>query len=199
MPKRDAAYMETQREMIAQAALDVMLEKGVYDTSLRDICKQAGCSIGALYIHFKTKAEVIVAAFALDNSRREEGAPAETWAAYVEETHETYRQMTIERTLRRARLSLQFVADMALETENPPGLSEIYVEHVGWIGESLKRIHAAGEITLPMGLEATISLHSRMFMGTSYMLMGNKELDRDEAVEVLVEGLALTAGVVAKG
>ena len=48
MPKRDAAYMRAQREMIARAALQVLLEKGVYDTSLRDICKAAGVSMGAI-------------------------------------------------------------------------------------------------------------------------------------------------------
>jgi AcrR family transcriptional regulator len=199
MPKRDAAYMENQRELIAQAALDVMLEKGVYGTSLRDICQQAGCSIGALYIHFKTKEEVMVAAFALDNVTRYDRPAAESWAEYEESARHVRDFMDNPRELRRSRLSLQFVADMALASENPPGLTQIYVDHVLGIRESLKRIHAAGEIILPMGLDQTVALHSSMFMGTQYMIMSNRDLDIKAMVEGLVQGLALTAGFVAKG
>ena len=40
MPKRDEAYMEGQRELIERAALECLLDKGVYDTTLRDVCER---------------------------------------------------------------------------------------------------------------------------------------------------------------
>ena len=63
MPKRDDIYMGEQRTAIARAALKVLLEKGVYATSLRDICMEAGISIGALYTHFANKSEAITCAW----------------------------------------------------------------------------------------------------------------------------------------
>jgi len=66
MPKREETYMQAQRDAIARATLTVLLDKGLYATSLRDICRAAGISIGALYIHFRTKEEAVVAACALD-------------------------------------------------------------------------------------------------------------------------------------
>lgn len=195
MPKRDLAYMQGQRDAIARAALGVMLEKGVYGTSLRDICEAAGISMGALYVHFTTKDEAVLAAFDLDNhERRYRKLPLpETRAEYLEGARQGFHRMwddPIE--LRRSRLSLQFVADMALASENPPGLSDIYREHKESTREALAHLAAKGEVVLPLGLERTVDAHMRAAMGTTYMLMGNKDLDFDEAVETFVALVELT-------
>jgi AcrR family transcriptional regulator len=152
--------------------------------------------MGALYVHFATKDEAVLAAFDLDNHerrfQRSEPAP-ETRAEYLEQVRREYRRMwddPIER--RRSRLSLQFVADMALADENPTGLSDIYRHHRQETRKDLEHLVAKGEVTLPLGLERTIDAHSRAAMGTTYMLMGNKELDFDEAIETLVALIELT-------
>jgi AcrR family transcriptional regulator len=196
MPKRDLAYMQGQRDAIARAALRVMLEKGVYGTSLRDICEEAGISMGALYVHFNSKEEAVLAAFDLDNHerrfRRTMPMP-ETRAEYLDQIRAEFRRMTndpVER--RRSRLSLQFVADMALASENPPGLSDIYRHHRQAAREELEHLVAKGEVALPLGLERTVDAHMRAAMGTTYMLMGNKDIDFDEAVETLVALVDLT-------
>lgn len=195
MPKRDFAYMQGQRDAIARAALQVMLDKGVYGTSLRDICEQARVSIGALYVHFRTKEEVVVAAFALDNvERRYKDLPLprtrEEYFRQVREGMIEARHDPIER--RRARLSLQFVADMALADENPPGLSEIYVLHTAWLRAALKNLIELNEAELPLGLERTIDAHTHAATGAHYMLMGNKDLDESETIDTVVAVLELT-------
>jgi AcrR family transcriptional regulator len=65
MPARDAKYMENERRKIAAAAYEAALEKGLAQTSLRDICNSAGVTMGGFYVHFKSKTEAIVAAFYL--------------------------------------------------------------------------------------------------------------------------------------
>jgi AcrR family transcriptional regulator len=194
MPKRKPAYMVAQRELIAQAALDCMLEKGMYETSLRDICQRAGVSIGALYIHFKTKEEAVIAACALSNDYQPNKTVRSTWASYIESYQDDRKTLRDERSVRRSRLSLQVAADLALVQQNPAGLTALYSKHMAWIRDSLHSMLLGGEITLPMGLEATANSHSRLMIGTIYMLLSNKDLDPDVAWNDMITAFALTAG-----
>jgi AcrR family transcriptional regulator len=195
MPKRDLAYMQGQRDAIARAALEVMFEKGLYGTSLRDICEQAGISMGSLYVHFRTKEEAVLAAFALDNQERRfrpEPLP-ETRQEFLDGMRQGFIDMwndPIE--IRRSRLSVQFVADMALESANPPGLSEIYEQHGIWTRQALEKLLAKGGIDLPLGLDRTVDAVRNVAMGANYMLMGNKELDVTKVADGVVALLELT-------
>jgi AcrR family transcriptional regulator len=197
MPKRDEAYMEAQRLMIARAALGVLLEKGVYATSLRDICKAAGISIGALYTHFRTKEEAIVAACALDYVDTTEEPPAESWAEYLENTYrkENWGRAGDQRS-KRFRLSLQFVAELTQFDHNPEGLSTIYQIYRGALSSSLTRLHEKGIITMPLGLAQTTELHMQLIAGSSYQLAADRDLQIEPVNDALAVGLALTAGLV---
>src|ERR1700677_778247 len=197
MPKRDEAYMEAQRLMIARAALDVLLEKGVYATSLRDICKAAGISIGALYTHFRTKEEAIVAACALDHVDTTKEPPAESWADYLENTYRrgTWGHAGDQRS-KRFRLSLQFVAELTQFDHNPEGLATIYQIYRGALASSLNRLREKGIITMPLGLAQTTELHMQLIAGSSYQLAADRDLQIGPVNEALAVGLALTAGLV---
>jgi AcrR family transcriptional regulator len=198
MPKRDEAYMEGQRLAIARAALEVLLEKGVYATSQRDICKAAGISIGALYTHFRTKEEAIVAACALDYVDTTKEPPAESWVDYIENIHrsENWGRAGGRRS-KRFRLSLQFVAELTQFDHNPEGLSTIYQIYRGAIASSLKHLHEKRIITMPLGLAQTTELHMQLIAGSSYQLAADRDLQIESVNEALAVGLALTAGLVA--
>jgi hypothetical protein len=99
-----------------------------------------------------------------------------------------------KRSIRRYRLSLQLAADLALSQRNPVGLAAIYSRHMAWIRASLQHMQAAGEITLPLGLEATANTHSRLMIGTIYMILSNKDIDSQGAWGDMLAALALTAG-----
>jgi AcrR family transcriptional regulator len=193
MPKRDERYMQAQRDAIVRAALTVLLEKGVYASSLRDICKAAGISIGALYIHFGTKEVLIAAACLLDQI---EGRPPQTtdWHSYAEEMAASVLHVSSRPGARRFRLSLQFIAEIAQMDHNPEGLSTIYSLHREKLETSLRTMAARGEIDLPMGVEKTAELHLQMMTGACYQVAGNRELDVAHVQGVLREGLAMTAG-----
>lgn len=192
MPKRDDAYMSAQRDAIAQAAMACMLEKGLHGTSLRDICKAAGISIGALYIHFRTLEDVFVAACSL---QKNEPKPIVTrWDEYVAQLRALKREVDDEESMRCFRLSLQFVAEMTQRRKNPPGLSEMYARDLGWLRTSLETMAKAGEIELPLGLDMTVETHQRLIMGTLYIGVANRDSDFDKAVEELVAAIAFTVG-----
>jgi AcrR family transcriptional regulator len=63
MPKVTEAHIEARRAQIIQAACKCFSDKGFHQTTVRDICHEAGLSAGAVYGYFKNK-EAIVEAMA---------------------------------------------------------------------------------------------------------------------------------------
>src|SRR5690554_2594276 len=61
MVARRAVERELTREMIMDAARDLFAEKGYQQVSMRQIAKELGYSHGAIYYHFKNKAELFYA------------------------------------------------------------------------------------------------------------------------------------------
>ncbi|MFC3282362.1 TetR family transcriptional regulator [Litchfieldella rifensis] len=61
MARRTKAEAEATREALLDAAEDVFYEKGVARTSLEQIARHAGMTRGAIYWHFKNKADLFLA------------------------------------------------------------------------------------------------------------------------------------------
>ncbi len=61
MSPRKSVQQELTREMIMDAARDLFIEKGYQQVSMRQIGKELGYSHGAIYYHFKNKAELFYA------------------------------------------------------------------------------------------------------------------------------------------
>lgn len=61
MARRTKVDAEETRHQLLEAAQRVFAEKGVSRTSLQDIAQAAGVTRGAIYWHFKNKAELFIA------------------------------------------------------------------------------------------------------------------------------------------
>jgi AcrR family transcriptional regulator len=61
MPKVTDAHREARREQIAAAALACFAEKGFQRTSMADIIDASGLSAGAIYLHFESKQQIVLA------------------------------------------------------------------------------------------------------------------------------------------
>jgi AcrR family transcriptional regulator len=61
MPKVTEAHVEARRAQIIDAACKCFNRNGFHGTTIRDICREAGLSTGALYGYFKGKAEILEA------------------------------------------------------------------------------------------------------------------------------------------
>lgn len=59
MPKVTDAHVEARRTQILQAACKCFSRKGVHQTTIREICEEAGLSSGAVYGYFNSKDEII--------------------------------------------------------------------------------------------------------------------------------------------
>lgn len=61
MSPRKSVQQELTREMIMEAARDLFVKKGYQHVSMRQIAKELDYSHGAIYYHFKNKAELFYA------------------------------------------------------------------------------------------------------------------------------------------
>lgn len=195
MPKRDLAYMDGQRDLIARAAFECLLENGVAETSIRDICTQAGVSIGAFYTHFSDKQQAIFAACGVDLAANDRGRSAATWREYVDAVLLARDELAQMRTRKRLRLTYQFVAELTLYEGSFPGWQATCDKYLADVRGSLAKIHAAGEIEMPLGLEQTTTLHTKLYYGAIHMLMVNHELDPETEFNELLAGMAIVAGL----
>ena len=63
MPKVSDSYLETKRQQLLDAAITCFARNGFSETTIEDICREAGVSHGALYRHFKSKEDIIEASY----------------------------------------------------------------------------------------------------------------------------------------
>lgn len=82
------------RERLEQTAMQLFVSKGISETTIRDIAQGAGIAEGALYRHYRSKDELILALFSrhyaafagrLDALQRRHGHTRDKLAAMVEE------------------------------------------------------------------------------------------------------------------
>jgi len=59
MPKVTEAHVEARRRQILEAACRCFVNKGFHQSTIRDICKEAKLSAGAVYGYFSGKDEII--------------------------------------------------------------------------------------------------------------------------------------------
>ena len=201
MPKRDVAYMTGQRDLIARAAFECLIDKGVADTSIRDICAKAGVSIGAFYTHFSDRQQAIFAACEDDLGSIVGLEPSSSWHAYSNAFVSAWNELAEpgSRARKRLRLSFQFVGELALYQGDVPDLVEVNAKHFTGMCKSLERIRASGEIELPLGLERTAQLHARLYHGSAHVLMLRADQDASTLLADLLAGLAIVAGYKSPG
>jgi len=61
MPKLSKEKKSDRKRQIMQAALICTARKGFHQTSMRDICREANLSMGAVYNYYKSKEEILAA------------------------------------------------------------------------------------------------------------------------------------------
>ena len=73
MPKRDNAHMDARRNQIIDGLLASVRENGLANTSAQHVAAACGLSVGSIYVHFKSKDEILHAAIRRSNRRLESG------------------------------------------------------------------------------------------------------------------------------
>lgn len=58
MPRVSAAHEEEVRDRIVTAAVRVFSDKGFHSSTIADVCRESGLSVGAIYTYFSSKEEL---------------------------------------------------------------------------------------------------------------------------------------------
>jgi AcrR family transcriptional regulator len=59
VPRISAAHEQEVRDRILDAAMRVFSEKGYHASTIADVVRESGLSVGAIYTHFSGKDELI--------------------------------------------------------------------------------------------------------------------------------------------
>jgi AcrR family transcriptional regulator len=126
--------MRRIRTRILEAARRCFNRQGLHSTTIRDIGAEASLSIGGLYTHFRSKAEIIEAMFDggdADNMRLFDGAPAERF----EVEGFTRKALTVvgdPNNRAQVRISLLFQAEAL---HNPAIAARLQQQHAALVGQ----------------------------------------------------------------
>ena len=194
MPKRDESYMNRQREILTAAALACLHQKGLAETTMRDVAKMANVSLGTLYVHFSNKDELVTGA--CNYSRvRFWAKPCKTWSEYILAADHTIRGLRSDVGRRSARVSLQMAAELAVNKNGSRLFSEAHREGLNVIRDQLRMLHQNGEISLPLGLEHTALAHAQLGSGLAYTILWIHDSNLHALIRSYKAALALTAGL----
>ncbi len=73
MPKRDDAHMDARRNQIIDGLLASVRKHGLANASTQHVAAACGLSVGSIYVHFKSKDEILYAAVRRSSQRLESG------------------------------------------------------------------------------------------------------------------------------
>ena len=209
MPRKTKEESELTRRKILEVALDVFAEKGYSRTSLREIARRAGFTRGAVYWHFKNKADVFMAL-----AEYVEGDSASVFedvglldgledlkravCGYLERLETDERFGTFHRVVE---YQSEWAEELApLFERNRTELREL----AWWMVEALRHLQGQGRIDSARDPEKdglTLYIH---FMGLYSIWMADPELlsmtrDAPEQIEKFLAGLAPRVSSEAKG
>lgn len=151
MPKVSDEHRAARRQQILEAAAACFGRNGFHQTTMRDVCDEAGLSPGAVYGYFDGKDDLIAAVAAegrastrdlFDHVRAERSGLAALEAAFGY----VFQQMETEPGLRSTRLSVRLWGEHLDLGAIQEVLDQGYETTVGLVADLLREAQAHGEI-----------------------------------------------------
>lgn len=81
MPKRSESYMLQRREEVLDALARCIRKKGITETAMTDVVRESGMSTGAVYSHFRSKDQMLLALIERNTLRFDSGFFFERFAS----------------------------------------------------------------------------------------------------------------------
>lgn len=202
MPKVTQSHLAARREQILLAACKCFSRSGFHGTTIRDICREAGLSAGAVYAYFKSKDDILeaIAELGRRNTRTllesaRSAVPAHE--ALAEVLGGAIRAFDSEESLDGARLAVRLWAE-AIHT---PRLRALFLEAMpnacAPFADIVREGQARGEISAGLDVDGVARLLVALCLG----LQVQKALDPDtslagtaDVISSLMSGTFTTKG-----
>lgn len=160
MPKLSEAQKEVRRQQILSAAFNCLARLGYSRMTMRDIAKEAGISVGTLYLYFEHKDEIIAALQGESDSKAEldlqnrfgEGGPLEQLQSSLEYF---FREMAQPDSSDMLRVDVQLWAESLHKDSLRDLVNRVLEEKIAQFAQLIKA--AQNENQLPQDLEPLAS------------------------------------------
>jgi AcrR family transcriptional regulator len=200
VPKISAAHEQQRREQILQAAMVCFARQGYHATSMDDVVRQSGLSVGAIYSYFPSKEELFLSlcdyrteqtlTYLNDMFRR----PGPMVEKFEEAVDYFFRQLS-EDLVPLVRVSFEFLSEAAKSErirERQQRRAETIRQFLRWL---LTEARMHGDIRTDLDLDATVDVMMALNEGIvllSVTGLRNVSLDRLKRtyVAVLNRGLS---------
>jgi AcrR family transcriptional regulator len=173
------------RERLLRAAADVFAERGYDGTRVADIAAAAGVSNGALYAHFGSKADLLVAALRTHGRR----VLADLVAAEPDRPI-TELLLTVGRCLPRRRdarghLIVEALVAARRDQDVARSMHDYLGERTGWLAELVHAAQTAGELDPALSPDALAHFCLLLAMGAALVPPDLHAVDEEEWATLL--------------
>jgi AcrR family transcriptional regulator len=186
MPKVTEAHLQARKEQIMEATFRCISRKGYSRTTVRDIAREAGLSLGTLYLYFENKEEIVSALSAswrekTDRKLEEsfpEGSPLEILCTIFELVIRKYNSPQAEEVMR---VDLQLWAESLNHPELRVNIVEALGDRISQFSRLITEAQRNGEISADLEERAL----ARVFMALLIGLEVQKSMEPDLDMEAL--------------
>ena len=191
MPKVTEEHLESRRGQIMAAAIACFSEKGYHKTSMRDICKQAQLSAGAVYHYFKSKDEIIEAVAEMGQEMNQqvfESAKNSTdnINTRVEKNLDNYRDFLKQPMGQQCnRADIMFAAEALVNPHLETLGTRSYESIMSHLLELAEEWQKSGEINRALDSEAVAKVMFAVVQGLQLQTVIDPDMDIDTYFDVL--------------
>jgi AcrR family transcriptional regulator len=194
----DPAYRKRMR--IADAATGLFLQHGYRKTSVDEIAKRAGVAKGTVYLYFKTKADVLVHAVAVEKRRYLQAmqaildndcAPRERLRAYLQRAVTLLAEMPLTSRLMTGDREIMAVLD-DLDPDARAGHEAMQIDFVARLLDPAAGAHRWTEQELGDRSRVLLALMYALGVFSDESVRGGLSLERFSHIlaDVIVDGIA---------
>ncbi len=203
MPKVSDSYLETKRQQLLDAAITCFARNGFSETTIEDICREAGVSHGALYRHFKSKEDIIEASYWRDRetmtARFAAAKKKGDTRRIMEELFELYihrQDQSGPQTQMRLKFRVQLYAEAARNPRIREAQYKTWEDFLESFGGIVRGAQERGEISPVLDSEMVTRVLMALVIGFNVQKTVDPSLDVDEyakaSIDVLLSNLWLT-------
>ncbi len=201
MPKVSEAHIEARRQQILEAARACFARQGFHQTSIQDICREAGLSPGAVYRYFPSKEHIIAATCLdcqqgiialIDSARSQGGSPLQTLDFIVGHGLE---MLSGESFLEASMMNVQVWSEAMRSAEIRDAL---LAASIGTLGQAFSELFLEAQEQGQVDSKLDSKALAITLMGTFHGLVLHKSLDSTidisacgEAMRAMYQGLFL--------
>ncbi len=194
MPKRNKQYFIQRKQELAEAAMRCFTRKGYHATSIPDICKEADVSIGTLYKHFNGKRDMWMAWYETELDYLQTELTGKGWLEFRDCLVKGSTGLDNVERLHQLASSFEFAAE-ALRNKEYAEWANVCTEQTQNIVKlELKRLQKAGEISAPLGVEATVRMLPSLMSGAVNQYIWESGVSSRQFEDELSQALDLLVG-----